>query len=363
MNHESNHSSDEKPDGKPEPVNPGRRELFGKLLAGGAALTAGGAALSREERILAAMYSGGAPQAMPKDAPSNPAGVRDVELDALSGASRTHTNWARFSDLKEPIATIKGIKISRLIMGGNLIGGWAHARDLIYVSELVKAYHTRDKIIATFKMGEACGINTYLGHHSHIGIMVDYWEKADGGMNFIADCSSLDGALDCLDRGAAAAYIQGETNDRLVREGKFDEIAAFIERVRKEDSPVGLGGHRIETIKACVEKGIEPDFWMKTIHHGNYWSRQAGEQECDNVYCRRPEETIAFMNSLKQPWIGFKTLAAGSIRPADGFRYAFEAGADFLCVGMYDFQVVDDVNICMDIIRSDIKRTRPWCFT
>jgi hypothetical protein len=36
---------------------------------------------------------------------------------------------------------------------------------------------------------------------------------------------------------------------------------------------------------------------------------------------------------------------------------------DFLCVGMYDFQIVDDVNICMDILESDISRKRPWCFT
>lgn len=330
-----------------------RRKMMKNMVAGSAALAAGSAFLSHEDRILAETTT------------STKGSPKDIELDALSGASRTHTNWAKFSDLKKPMATatIKGINFSRILMGGNLIGGWAHARDLMYVSDLVKAYHTRDKIIATFKMAEACGINTYLGHHSHIGIMTDYWEKADGSMHYIADCSSLDGALKCIDQGATAAYIQGEANDRLVREEKFDEIAGFVERIRKEDVPVGLGGHRIETIKACVEKGIEPDFWMKTLHHDRYWSRHADKPEQDNVYCRKPEETIAFMNSLKQPWIAFKVLAAGAIPPQDGFRYAFESGADFLCVGMYDFQIVDDVNICMGILDSEIKRQRPWCFT
>ena len=338
-----------------EPMNPERRKLLGKMLAGGAAVAAGTAFLSHEDRILA--------EQLAKEA--NPEGVKDPTVDSLSGASRTHTNWAKFTDLKEKMstATIKGAKISKVIMGGNLIGGWAHARDLMYVSELVKAYHTRDKIIATFKMGEACGINTYLGHHSHINIFVDYWEKADGTMQFIADCSSLEGALNCAEKGATAVYIQGETNDRLVREGKFDEIAKFLERFKKDEVPVGLGGHRIETIKACVEKGLEPDFWMKTIHHGNYWSRHADKPERDNVYDRQPEETIAFMKSLKQPWIGFKTLAAGAIHPKDGFRFAFQSGADFICVGMYDFQIVDDVNICMNILQSDLKRERPWCYS
>ena len=102
---------------------------------------------------------------------------------------------------------------------------------------------------------------------------------------------------------------------------------------------------------------------MKTIHHGQYWSRMPDKPEHDNVYCRDPEEVKKFMNTLKQPWIGFKVLAAGAIPPREGFRFAFESGADFLCVGMYDFQIVGNVNICMDILDSEINRERPWCYT
>jgi len=331
-----------------KPNNPDRREVLKKMVAGGAALATGAVFTSHEEKILAQQLADS-----------------EKGVDALASASRIHTNWAKFTDLKKPMskATIKGLDFSQIIMGGNLISGWAHARDLLYVSDLVKAYHTRDKIFATFKMGEACGINAYSSGPSNIDIMTDYWENAGGTLRFIVQAHTLDEALDCLDKGASAAYIQGEANDRLVREGKFDEIAGFVERLQSEKAVVGLGGHRLETIKACVEKGIMPDFWMKTIHHGKYWSRMADKPEHDNVFCREPEETTEFMNSLPQPWIGFKVLAAGSIKPQDGFRFAFESGADFLCVGMYDFQVVDDVNICMDILESNINRKRPWCFT
>ena len=51
---------------------------------------------------------------------------------------------------------------------------------------------------------------------------------------------------------------------------------------------------------------------------------------------------------------------SGAIKPEDGFRYAFENGADFTCVGMFDFQVIDHANIVSDTINSGLKREREW---
>ncbi len=81
-----------------------------------------------------------------------------------------------------------------------------------------------------------------------------------------------------------------------------------------------------------------------------------------NVFCDNLDETVSYMATLKQPWIAFKVLAAGAIEPEVGFRYAFENGADFICVGIYDFQIVDDINIVNKILKSDFKnlRPRPW---
>jgi len=60
------------------------------------------------------------------------------------------------------------------------------------------------------------------------------------------------------------------------------------------------------------------------------------------------------------PVMGFKVLAAGAIHPKSGFKWAFENGADFICVGMFDFQVVDDVNICIETLQQLQNRTRKW---
>ena len=68
------------------------------------------------------------------------------------------------------------------------------------------------------------------------------------------------------------------------------------------------------------------------------------------------------MKDLVQPWIAFKILAAGAIHPNEAFRFAFENGADFICVGMYDFQMVQDVNIAFDVLNDPSlqNRERPW---
>ena len=52
---------------------------------------------------------------------------------------------------------------------------------------------------------------------------------------------------------------------------------------------------------------------------------------------------------------------SGAIEPKAAFKWAFEHGADFICVGMYDFQIVDDVNLALDALNGGVVRSRPWC--
>jgi hypothetical protein len=73
-----------------------------------------------------------------------------------------------------------------------------------------------------------------------------------------------------------------------------------------------------------------------------------------------PKHTVEVIKKVKKPFIGFKILAAGAIRPADGFSYAFENGADFILVGMFDWQVIDNVNTATAVL-GDLKiREREW---
>lgn len=321
-----------------------RRDLL-KMTAASLAAGAGSAAVSyhsHEERILAEE------------------GKNAAAADAVSGATRLSFVQKQQEELKEkvPLAKIGSAVVSRMILGGNLIGGYAHSRDLIYVSDLVRAYHTEQKCVETFMIAEEAGINTFLGDWKMHQMMANYWKWTDGKMQVISQCpDDLDEVKMAIDAGSIAIYPNGEVNDRLVAEGNYDFYEPFFKLVRDAGLPAGLGAHRVETVRALAERGIIPDFWMKTFHPITYWSAKHPEEH-DNIFCRKPEETAAFFADRPEPWIAFKTLAAGAVAPQDGFRFVLEGGADFICVGMYDFQIFKDANIFTDIMNSGINRKR-----
>jgi len=300
-------------------------------------------------------------------------------VDAVTAASTKTLDVASLRELEGtlPMGSIKGKPFSRLILGGNLLSGWAHSRDLIYVSQLVKAYHNKDRIFATLLVAEKCGINTLLTNPILCTLIDEYWKRRIGKIQFISDCAGLDYddkgphpmAFDkyldkvqrAIDYGATACYIQGETADHYMKNGQPDRLAKVLELIRKNRVLVGIGAHHLETVQGCVAAGMTPDFWMKTMHHHDYWSARHPEEH-DNMYCHTPAETAAWMRDRPEPWIAFKVMAAGAIHPKQAFQYAFEQGADFVCAGMYDFQMVEDVNIALQALASPTlaSRPRPW---
>jgi uncharacterized membrane protein YphA (DoxX/SURF4 family) len=305
-------------------------------------------------------------------------------VDTLSGAT-IQIGGADIKELKGelPKGKIGEHELSRLILGGNLIGGWAHSRDLIYVPSLFRAYNTERKIFETLMLAEKAGINSInIGFPtmdtmnkykkmtgSKIKVLVQVAPDMEKGDFFVNINKAVDAGMDII-------QVQGNWCDWLVRDKKFDVINQMLEKIRSHKITAGLGAHTIDAFIENEAQGIVPDYYMKTMHHDQYWSAHPRENRFpfevdgklhldhnrfhDNCFCPFPDRTVEFVNRAKVPVMGFKVLAAGAITPEDGFNWAFKNGADFICVGMFDFQIINDVNITIDVLNKLQGRTREW---
>lgn len=305
-------------------------------------------------------------------------------VDTLSGAT-IQIGGADISELKGelPKGKIGDHEISRLVAGGNLIGGWAHARDLQYVSSLFRAYNTEKKIFETLILAEKAGINTINIGFPTNELLQKYKKMTGSKIKVISqvhpDMENNDYFVNidkAIDMGVDILQVQGNWCDWLVRDNRIDVIEKMMNRIKEQGYTAGLASHTVDALIACEEQNIIPDYYMKTMHHDKYWSAHPIENRVpfevdgknyldhnkfhNNIFCLFPDRTVEFVQRAKVPVMGFKVLAAGAISPDDGFNWAFKNGADFVCVGMFDFQVVNDVNITIDVLDKLQSRSREW---
>ncbi|HVV72437.1 MAG TPA: twin-arginine translocation signal domain-containing protein [Verrucomicrobiae bacterium] len=274
-----------------------------------------------------------------------------------------------------PMGKIGNVRISRLICGGNLINGYAHSRDLMYVSPLLKHYFTEEKIMETWKLCEQHGINTMIHHPADAQAMAWYtqYRSKGGHIQYLAQIGPSKDDLkadvkQAKEAGAVGVFLLGNLSDAWTRDGDVQLIGELLSIIKGHGLIAGVAAHELRTVAAVEKAGFAPDFYLKTLHDTNYWSRRRPDQTkevidnyaTDNYWCMDPKETIAYMSELRRPWIAYKVLAAGAIHPRAGFRHAFENGADFIAAGMFDFQVAEDVAIAGEVLKSTDNREREW---
>lgn len=278
-----------------------------------------------------------------------------------------------------PKGRLGNLAISRLIMGGNLIAGYAHSRDLPYVSTLMRRYNTPEKIRETIEQGEQNGITAIeswvMDDNSQL---FDHW-KAGGKIQWIAQVRLGQGSTNesrfeqihkAIEQGAVAVHLTGDTAENLLDNDKFDIVGEAIEYIQSKKRVAGVAAHDLRVIVECEKRKLNPDFYQKTLHTNEYFTGpKPGDPDRvgknDNSWCNNAQAVIDAFAAISKPWIAYKVLAAGAIPPRAAFPHAVNGGADFLLVGMFDWQVAENVKLAQRVFRvaagPNSKRTRPWC--
>lgn len=279
-------------------------------------------------------------------------------------------------DTMLPHGKIGDIAVSRILLGGNLLTHFTHSRDLKYVYRLCAHYNTEQKIMETMALAENQGINTLVIHTAPgvLDLLKRYREELGGAMQWIIcpttqvdqDPRGYEAQIKELAAiGTEAVYLWGVTADRLVEGGDIDAIARAVAIGREHGLPSGVGAHDLRVVQACEEHDIPADFYIQTFHHHNYPSAPRPEEltavyrEVPGYWCRAPQQVIDVMQDVEKPWIAFKIMAAGAIPPENALRHAFNNGADFALMGMFDFEIEENVLTACQVL-ADLNRTRPW---
>lgn len=294
------------------------------------------------------------------------ASFEERSLLARAQDARTDQPTLKSPQVRMPTGRLGTLAVSRLICGGNLISGFAHSRDLLFVSPLLQRYFTDEKVFETLARCEVRGVNTAILRvdNDTLRIITRYRRERGGHIQWIAQAKATEDELTgdaqrAIDNGAVGVYLHGGVCDGFVGTGKIDLIGRFLAFVRENRVLAGVAGHDIAVPIECQKAGLKPDFYLKTHNSKSYWSAGPLPRH-DSVWEETPDATRAFMQTVRRPWIAYKVLGAGAIHPREGFAYAFQSGADFICVGMFDFQIDEDVELACAAVAAAQNRQRPW---
>jgi len=254
-----------------------------------------------------------------------------------------------------PTGRLGKLECTRLFCGGNLFSGFAHSGELVYIHSLLQHYFTDEKIMDTLQLAEESGINTtILRTDEQIVRVINRYRKERGGkLQWIAQTYPKPDDIKtniqlAIDNGAVGAFCMGgHAEEVFVKAGKGEMIGDVVAFIKQNGLVAGVGAHLLELPIMSEQLKFNPDFYFKTINTAGYAT--------DDTH-----DTTAFMKTIKKPWIAFKVLGAGRVQPKDGFDFAFKNGADFINVGMYDFQVAADANLAREIVKRHEQRDRAW---
>jgi hypothetical protein len=242
------------------------------------------------------------------------------------------------------VATVRlgKLEISRFILGGNPFSGFSHQNG--EADQRMVHWFTCERIKATYRQAERLGVTTHLSRADHhiMRVLREYWDEG-GTIQWIAQtCPEVGtierGVSNAIRGGARACYLHGGVMDRLVAQGRLEEVPTAIGMIRDAGLPAGIAGHD-PRVFVWAEQNLDCDFYMCSYYNPSNRAENP-EHVPDSKEWFRAEDRdamTALIQTLSRPAIHYKVMAAGRNDPRAALEYVASKlrPQDAVCVGIY----------------------------
>ena len=225
-----------------------------------------------------------------------------------------------------PQVTIAGVKIPRMIIGCNPIGGWGHA--VPNLSLAMTDYFTLERTVSFLKRCEKAGFDVWLGYWADkpLKALRMLWEQGCKTRPYFLGNLNAKGQLSGAESGSNEDiksyrpiwYVHhGNVTDFLFSTGKQEQVHTFIKKVHDElGIPAGVSAHNPDNIKYMEDKGWEVDFYQTCLY---YLTRPKEEirAKLGTAMLGEPfletdrDHMLKVIQEVKKPCLAFKILGAG----------------------------------------------------
>jgi hypothetical protein len=228
-----------------------------------------------------------------------------------------------------PMIHLGNLQVSRVFLGSNPFFGFSHGNPQAGGKEM-REWYTDERIMAVLDEAAELGINAVWTpcYDRWLQVWNAYRDKGGKLKIWVAQPDRQpmeDEIMKAVRNGSQAICVQGCNIDGQVKKGRWDVVRGWLELIKSHDLPAGMATHGSNTHLEAEEKGLPTDFYHQTMYRPDNYVRTGLEQ------------SLATIDKLDKPVVGYKVLGAGRLRPQDTLPYVFSRlkRKDGICVGVF----------------------------
>lgn len=238
-------------------------------------------------------------------------------------------------------------RVTRLIAGGNPIGGYSHLTKRM--SDLMSNWFTVERTTEYALRCERAGINTWQCHYEpKVRDALLAARERGCKIQWICLTSDKEDSLkEVLALKPIAVCHHGGVTDNLFRNNQQEKIRDFVKRVHDAGVIAGVSSHNPDNIARVEDADWENEFYMTCFYRVSRTPDDikaiTNDRVLGELYLESdPAKMTARIRQVKKTCLAFKILAAGrlcnskaTVEQAFRFAYSNIKPVDAAIVGFY----------------------------